>query len=216
MNKNNIIKALEQLQQYKGKRKFLQSVDLIINFKGINFSKPENRINLDIILPKGRGKEKENKVVVFADGQMALDAKKLGADEVFGKDDIEKLKNNKKKLKELAKKHEFLAVPQLMVDIGKNLGQVLSVRGKLPRPIVGSLEQAIKQARNKIRIINKGKYLPTIQCLVGHENMPLEDIAENIENVYEKIKEKVGGSHFISSVYVKLTMSPAIKIEQER
>ncbi|MCX8163593.1 MAG: 50S ribosomal protein L1, partial [Candidatus Micrarchaeota archaeon] len=139
MDRQEVIKIIEKLlQEYGKKRKFVQSVEGIINFKGVNFSKPENRINLDIVLPKGRGKE--NPLVIFADGQTALEAKKLGIEHVFSKNDIERLKNDKKTLKKLAARHEFLALPQFMVDIGKNLGQVLSTRGKLPRPIVGPLD----------------------------------------------------------------------------
>ncbi|MCX8163511.1 MAG: hypothetical protein N3D10_03070, partial [Candidatus Micrarchaeota archaeon] len=78
------------------------------------------------------------------------------------------------------------------------------------------LDLAIKQAKNKIRITNRGAYLPTVQFLIGTENMTAEDLAENLEAVYEKIKEKVGGGHLISSVYVKMTMSPAIKIPLEK
>ncbi|MEM3361770.1 MAG: hypothetical protein QXH71_03125 [Candidatus Anstonellaceae archaeon] len=215
MDRQEVIKSIQKLlDEYRGKRKFLQSVEAIINFRGVNFSKPENRINLDIVLPKGRGKE--NPIVIFADGQTALEAKKLGIEHIFSKEDIEKLKNDKKTLKQLAKKHEFLALPTMMVEIGKNLGQVLSTRGKLPRPIVGPVDLAIKQAKNKIRITNKGAYLPTVQFLIGTENMSAEDLAENLEAAYEKIKEKIGGAHLISSIYVKLTMSPAIKIALEK
>jgi large subunit ribosomal protein L1 len=214
MDRKQILEALNKLAEYKGKRKFLQSVEAIFNFRGVNFSKPENRINLDIVLPKGRGKE--NPVVVFAEGQTIVEAKKAGADIVFSKEDIEKLKNDKKKLKKLAQKYEFLAVPQLMVEIGKNIGQILGSRGKLPKPIIGPVDLAIKQARNRVRLISKGRYLPTIQCIIGTENMSLEDLAENLETVYEKIKEKVQGAHNIHKVYVKLTMSPPIKISTEK
>ncbi|MFN3909685.1 MAG: 50S ribosomal protein L1 [Candidatus Anstonellaceae archaeon] len=215
MDKKEALESIKKLLgEYKGKRKFVQSVEAIINFKGVNFSKPENRLNLDIVLPKGKGKK--NKVVVFADGQIALDAKKAGAEEVFSKEDIERLKKDKKTLKKLANKYEFLAVPHFMVDIGKNLGQVLSTRGKLPRPIIGSVENSIKQARDKIRITNKGSYLPTVQFLIGNEDMTPEDLVENLEAVYEKIKEKIGGAHLISSIYIKLTMSPPIKLKIDK
>ena len=44
------------IAENKGKRKFKQSVELAVNFKDIDFSKQDNRLNLDIILPNGRGK----------------------------------------------------------------------------------------------------------------------------------------------------------------
>lgn len=77
MDRKKITEAITKALEDKGKRKFTQSVELIVNFRGIDFTKAENRLNIDVILPKGRGKEQP--VVVFADGQVALDAKAAGA-----------------------------------------------------------------------------------------------------------------------------------------
>ncbi|MEM3364438.1 MAG: 50S ribosomal protein L1, partial [Candidatus Micrarchaeia archaeon] len=115
--------AIEEVLKEKGKRKFKQTVDLSINFRGIDFNKPENRLNLEVPLPKGRGKQV--KVAVFADGQGGTDAKKAGADLVLGSDAIEKYSKDKIALKKLANEYTFLAEPKLMVNIGKSLGAVL-------------------------------------------------------------------------------------------
>ena len=45
------------IEENKGKRKFEQSVELAINFKGVDFSKQANRLSLDILLPNGKGLE---------------------------------------------------------------------------------------------------------------------------------------------------------------
>ena len=210
MDKNKLGNALKACLEDKGKRKFKQSVELVMNFRGINFSKPENRLNLDIVLPKGKGKNQ--KIAVFADGQVALDAKNAGADAVFDAAGIQKLAADGAELKKMVKSHEFLAQPSLMVQVGKSLGQVLGSRGKLPKPIVGiNTVEAIKQARNRVKIQSKGKYLPVAQCLVGSEDMAVEDLAENIDAVYERVKVKVTEPS-IKSVYVKLTMGKTVKV----
>ncbi|MBM3229238.1 50S ribosomal protein L1, partial [Candidatus Parvarchaeota archaeon] len=49
------------------------------------------------------------------------------------------------------------------------------------------------------------------QCLVGTEDMALEDLTENIDAVYERVKAKVTEPS-IKSVYLKLTMGKAIKV----
>ncbi len=211
MDKKKIVTALEKVLETKGKRKFTQTVEAIFNFRSIDMTKPENRINLDVILPKGRGKNVP--VVVFADTGLALEAKKAGADHIYDKAGIETLKANKKELKKIASKAEFVAAPQLMVEVGKNLGQVLGGRGKLPRPIVGSAENAIKQAKSRVRIMTRGKNLPTVFCAIGTEQMSIDDLVENFEVAYEKVKDKVGESA-IASTYVKLTMSPTVKVQQ--
>ncbi len=207
--KENIRKAIEKALEDKGKRKFKQSVEFIINFRGIDFKKPENRLNLSIVLP--HEPPKKRKIAVFAEGQTAFDAKKAGFT-VFEPQDIEELSKDKKRLKSLAKEYEFIAEPKLMVQVGKSLGQVLGPRGKLPRPIVGSLEATAKQVNSSVRIMTKGKYLPVVQCAIGTEDMSPNDLADNAEAVYEKIRAKVG-DQYIKSLYVKLTMGKAVKVE---
>ena len=87
--------------------------------------------------------------------------------------------------------------------------------GKLPKPVMGAgdaaLNEAARKARTRVRMASKGKYLPVAQCLVGTEAMKLEDIAENIDAVYEKVKAKVTEPN-IKSVFVKLTMGKPVKV----
>ncbi|MFA5108347.1 MAG: hypothetical protein WC492_02315 [Candidatus Micrarchaeia archaeon] len=213
MDKKQISQAIETALEEKGKRKFTQTVEAVFNFKGLDVSKPENRINMDIILPKGRGKDVP--IIAFAEQQAAMDAQKAGAVKVLGKADIEKLKVNKKELKKMASESEFVATPQLMIEVGKNLGQVLGGRGKLPRPVAGSMDAAIKQAKARVRLQTRGKYLPTIQCAIGTEAMSVSDLVENFDVVYEKIREKVGESA-MGALYVKLTMGKAIRMGQKQ
>ncbi|MEK6976930.1 MAG: 50S ribosomal protein L1, partial [Candidatus Hydrothermarchaeota archaeon] len=52
-----ILKAVEGLKTSSPKRKFRQSVDLALTLKELDMSKPENRINEELVLPNGRGKE---------------------------------------------------------------------------------------------------------------------------------------------------------------
>lgn len=203
MNKEAIKKALEKALEDKGKRKFVQTVDLGINFRNIDFKKQENRLNLEVLLPKGRGKEV--KVAVFADGDLALQAKKANVSMVIPGEEIPKMASDKGRLKSLLD-YEMLAAPQLMTSIGRHLGQFLGSRGKLPKPVIGgSLQAAIERAKRTVRIRTKGKFLPVVHCAIGTENMSIDDLAENVEEVLKKVSEKVG-DHNIASAYVKLTM----------
>jgi len=206
MDRKRITEALSD----KGRRKFTQSVEFIVNFRNIDFAKAENRLNIDVLLPKGKGKEQ--KVIVFADGQMALEAKNAGADEVIDNAGIAKLAADKARLSGYVKTAEFIAQPSLMIAIGKSLGQVLGSRGKLPRPIAGgTVKDAIEQAKRRVRLVSKGKYLPVAQCLIGSEAMGISDLVENFEAAYEKVKSKVSEPN-IKSVYVKLTMGKPVKV----
>jgi len=209
MDKKMATEALTLALADKGNRKFPQSVEFMVNFRNIDFTKAENRLNLDVLLPKGKGKDQ--KIVVFADGQAALDAKNAGANEIIDAAGITKLGADRGRLSAMAKTCEFIAQPNMMIAAGKSLGQVLGARGKLPRPIVGSVKDAIEQAKRRVRLVSRGKYLPVAQCLIGSESMSAEDLAENFDAVYEKVKGKVLEPN-IKSIYVKLSMGRPVKV----
>ena len=165
-------------------------------------------MNLDVVLPKGRGK-KANKVLVIGSEQFLSKFK--------DREDVEKLlmedvKNKSlKEVKKIAKEYFILAEPRAISLIAKNWGRVLGPRGKIPKPAVGDLSKAVEDVKRLVRIQTKGKYLPTVHAFIGEESMPIEDLVENAEAVINEIKRKIPEGN-IRSIYVKLTMSPAIKV----
>lgn len=209
IDKKKLKQALEKALEGKGKRKFTQSVELIMNFKGVNFSKAENRVNAYVYLPKGKG-GKEPKVAIFADQNTGAQYKKLGVDLIIAPDDISKY-TAPVKLKDLADNYNMFAQPNLMAQVAKNLGKYLGMRGKMPKPLVGNPEEIIKKARSSIRMVTKGKYLPTLQAFIGTEKMEVDELVENAEAVREALKKKVADHNF-RSTYVKLTMGKAVKV----
>ena len=210
MDKHMIQRALDKALESKGSKKFTQSMEVIFNFRGVDTAKPENRINLDIILPKGRGKKLP--VVVFAEQAMALDAQKAGAEKVYGNVELQKMAADKGEIRKLAKTCEFIAAPNMMINIGKTLGQVLGAKNRLPKPIVGSVADAVKMAQARVRLNSRGKYLPTVQCPIGSETMTVPDLAENFEAIYDKVKAKVTESS-IASIYFKLSMGAPVRVD---
>jgi len=209
VDKKKLSAALEKVLEEKGKKKFMQSVEVIVNMRGIDFSKSENRLNLDIQLPKGKG-GKEQKVAVIAEEAMGAEAKKAGADLVIHPGEISSWAA-KDRITDLADHYIILAQPNLMGQVAKSLGQYLGPRGKLPRPLVGQVGQLIERSKKSVRIVSKGKYLPTAQALVGSENMPPDDLIDNIETVYESIRGKVGEVN-MKSMYLKLTMGRPARV----
>ncbi|MEM3609816.1 MAG: hypothetical protein QW076_02830 [Candidatus Anstonellales archaeon] len=201
--KNALTRCLEE----KGTRKFKQSVDLIINLRNVDFTKPENRLNMDIILPYST--QKDYKVVIFADGAVNSEAKKR-TPYVFSSDSIPQLKNDKKLLKELVKNGIFLAQPQILPLVAKNLGAVLGKKGKLPKPLGNDIDTSIEQAKRTVKIQTKGKYLPTLMTMIGKEDMDIEKLTENAVTVIDNIQKKLPGAT-LKSVYVKLTMGKPVK-----
>ena len=209
MDKNKVLKAIQEaLASGKGKAKFVQSVEIAVNFKDVDFNKPENRLNLDVVLPFA---PKQPKVAIFADAQLELDARNV-CDKVISPQEIENYAKDKKLQKELLQ-YVLLSAAPLMAVVGKSLGQFLGARGKLPKPVMpgANLKDAVDRVKRSVSIKTKGKYLPTVHVIIGKESMTAEQLLENVQAVIESIEKKIP-SHQIRSIYVKTTMGPATKV----
>jgi large subunit ribosomal protein L1 len=210
----NLIKTIEEAKAKSKKRNFVQSLDLIMNFVNIDFNKPDSRIDLEIALPAGRGKQ--IKVAAIAGNELVAEAKKT-ADKVITKEDIEALGADKKTLKKMVAEYDFfLCQTDLMALIGKTLGQVMGPRGKMPKPVppTAKLGLLIERLKKTVKLKTKGKFLPTIHTTIGTEEMPNEDLAKNAETIIAVIKEKLPNKEGnIRSIYIKTTMGEPIKVD---
>lgn len=205
---------LEKLNAYmsenKGTRKFTQSVDVAVNFSGIDFTKQANRLNMEVVLPNAFGKA--TKIIVFAeDKNIVAKAQQLGAKIIAGAE-LATIAADKAMLNELLDA-SLIAQPSLMPQIARALGQFLGPRNKMPKPLVGNadINTLAQSAGNTIALRSKGKYLPTLHCSIANESMGAEQIAANIDEVVNTLAKKVGRQN-IKSVYVKLTMSKPLRI----
>ncbi len=209
---DNIIKAVQEAISNAKERKFKESVDLAINLKDVDLSIPKNRINEEVILPKGRGKE--IKVALFASGEAALKGKEC-ADLVIPPEEIDKLAENKRNARKIANQYDFfVAEAPLMARIGKVLGVILGPRGKMPKPIPpgGDPCPVVNNLKKTVRMRSKDKR--TFHVPVGTKDMAPEDIAANIEEIVKRLEHKLErGLQNIDSMYVKTTMGPAVRIK---
>ncbi|MGC8495921.1 MAG: 50S ribosomal protein L1 [Candidatus Micrarchaeia archaeon] len=207
MDQETLNKINSFIEENKGKRKFNQSVELAINFSDIDFSKPANRLNLEIKLPNGRGKE--SGVVVFADDKSLAEKLKEFNPKIITSQEMQSIIEDKAKQRELLYSTLF-AQPSLMPQIAKTLGQFLGPRGKMPKPLIGDVKKVVSDTLSSITVRSKGKYLPTVHCVVGSEKMEPSKIIANIDEVMSAVAKKVGKQN-IKSAYVKLTMSKPFK-----
>ncbi len=213
VSRDEILEYVEEAKEKGTDRNFTQSFDLSINVRGIDLSNPENRINDEITLPNGTGKEQ--KVAMFATGELAERAKDAGADRVFSKDELEELGDDKSRAKNIADEYgSFLAQADLMPIIGKELGPVLGPRGKMPEAIPSTEDPSdlIQKARSTVLVSIREN--PVANLPVGREDMPDEEIAENIEEVIDfVISQLPKGPRQIDSVTVKTTMGKPVTFE---
>lgn len=203
---------VEDAKKNSKKRNFVQAVELLINFKGLDVKAPENRINETVPLPNPIGRD--IKVCVIADGDLVTKAKQAGADLVLTKQDLDQYVGNKKAVKKLADTYDFFAArTDLMSTVGKVLGPVLGPRGKMPDPLPppANIDALVKKYRTSVRIRIRDQ--PAIRCRIGSEDMDSKSIAENIMTVINAVERRIKLDQFLSSIVVKTTMGKPVKLK---
>lgn len=202
----NLQEALTELRKEE-KRKFEQSVDLIINLKGIDLKR--DQVNAIVNLPH---RLKEKKVCAFLTEKSSI-VKTITEPEF-------KKYSDKKEMKNLIKEYDFfIASGKLMPKIAATFGKFLGPAGKMPSPQLGIMmqesEAAIKKTLEQIATSMKIRLKESsVKLNIGRENMKDEAIIENIKAVYEGIENALPNKkENVKNVMIKLTMSKPIKVE---
>jgi len=209
MDKKETTKKIAEALKKTPKKKFTQSIEVIINFTDIDMENTDNKLNTTVVLPKGRGKDIQ--IGAFAEGDMKVKAKKI-LKHVLDRGQLEELGKNKRKMRTHAQKcYTFIAQPDLMPAIGKTWGIVLGPRGKMPQPVPpnADLKTVVDRLKNTVKI--RSKKNPTIHVPVGVETMSPEDILANISAVNTTIERQIPKEN-IKSVYIKTTMGEATRL----
>lgn len=209
LNLDAIIRAVEEARAKAKRRRFKQSIELIVRFRDFDVKNQNNRFNITVALPHPP-QGKLAKVCVMATGAMVLAAKEANADAILTREDIEKLAGNKKEIRKLANSYDFfVATPDLMVLIGRVMGQILGPRNKMPEVVQpnADIKAVIDRLRRSVRVRVKDQ--PQVMCRVGTEDMDPKQVAENIVAVLDEILKRVKPEQ-LGPVSVKLTMGPPI------
>lgn len=204
------METIKKLLEAAKPRKFKESVEVSVNLRDVDLSVPKNRVEEDIVLPKGRGRP--IRVAVFASGELALRSRNI-ADLVIQPQEIEEYASDKRKARALARSYDFfVAEAPLMPVIGKRLGIVLGPRGRMPRPVPPTADPTslINAMRNTVRVRSRDKR--TFHAAIGTRDMTPEDLAENLDALMRRVVAKLERGRFnIQSAYVKTTMGPAVR-----
>ena len=217
MNKEKLLAALKEMREKAKKRNFKQSVDLTINFKEMDFKKPESAFSIDVQIPHAMAKTGLKSLVFVRDKNFASQVKDK-VSRLIMEDEIESLSKNKKEVESIISDFDvILAEGPVMITVGKFLGQQLAPKGKMPKPLPPNpniLQNMLNKAQSSLKVTNKkGKTLPLVHVKVGDESFSDEELAENIDAVYTAVEDKLPRKkHNIKSVYIKLSMGPPIKL----
>lgn len=213
MDVNKLTEQITKCKKASKKRKFVESIDLSINFKDLDLKIPSNRFNFQTTLPHPF--RKKPTVAIFAGGELAVRARNAGIKTVLGRTELEALGKSPKDIRKMAVEHDFfLAEPPLMPLIARFLGKYLAPRGKMPQPLVPNADIPIMLERftrtSKLRI----KENPVVLTKVGTVKMEPKAVAENIEAVIHALESRLEkGIHNIRSAMIKTTMGGSVKIE---
>lgn len=189
--------------------KFDETVEVHFNL-GVDPRKADQQIRNSLVLPHGTGKTM--RVLVFAEGEKADEARKAGADFVGVDDLIEKITGGW---------FDFdvvITTPNLMGRIGK-LGRVLGPRGLMPNPKVGTVTMDIAQAVEDSKggkVTYRVDKFANLHIPAGKTSFDEDKLKDNIKAIVAAIlKDRPSALKgvYIKSITLCTTMGPGIKIQ---
>ena len=189
--------------------KFDETVELSVKL-GIDPRHADQLVRGTTALPHGTGKEV--RVLVFAEGDKAREAKDAGADYVGSDDLIEKIGGGW---------FDFdvvVALPDMMKKVSK-LGKILGTRRLMPSPKsgtvtadVGKTVQALKAGRIEFRNDKFG----AINVPLGKASFSEQALYDNAHSLLEaiiKAKPPAAKGQYLKSAYLSSTMGPGIRLD---
>ena len=207
-----ISEAIKNAVEGAPERKFVESLDIAFTIRDVDLKNPNNRIQEEIRLPSGRGKDL--KIAMFAASDAAQKAKAAGI-HVIDPSEIEELGKNKGTAKKLANSYDFfLAEVPHMGLIGRYLGTVLGPRGKMPRPVPPTLDPAMLAAGLASTVVVKSGDKMTFHASFGTVKQSHDELLANAMEVFTRVTTKLErGVGNIRSLYIKTSMGPSQRIE---
>ncbi len=188
--------------------KFDETVELSVKLK----LKKSQTIRDTVVLPHQFSGEK--KILVFAKGEKADEAREAGAAYVGDVDLVEKIKDGWLDF------DVAVATPDMMKDVGR-LGPILGRRGLMPNPKTQTVTFDIKAALEELkkgRVEYRSDKTGVVHLAVGKVSMDAEKIQENLGIVLAEIQRKRPSDtkgDFILSVAVSSTMGPGVKVQYQ-
>jgi large subunit ribosomal protein L1 len=191
--------------------KFNETVEAHVRL-GVDPKKTDQTVRGTVLLPHGTGRTV--RVIAFAKGDKAKEAQEAGADAVGDQDLIDRVKAG------FADFDVAVATPDMMAQVGKDLGRVLAQ--KMPNPKAGTVSANIGAA---IRDIKAGKVefrldkTAIIHTIVGKANFDEQQLLDNITTLLDAIvraKPAAAKGTYLRSVTLTSTMGPGVKVDPNR
>ncbi|MBI4613465.1 MAG: 50S ribosomal protein L1 [Planctomycetes bacterium] len=186
--------------------KFDETIEVVMSL-GIDPRHSDQQVRGTVSLPHGTGKSV--RILVFAEGEAAEQARAAGAEFVGAADLAKKIEGGWSDF-DIA-----IAPPGMMKVVGK-LGKVLGPQGKMPSPKSGTVTDDVAKAVSEFKagkIEYRNDKGGNVAAPVGRKSFQYEQIVENVEAFLNHIKAaKPPGAKggYIRKAVLTTTMNPGI------
>jgi large subunit ribosomal protein L1 len=189
--------------------KFDETVELAVKL-GVDPRKADQIVRGTVGLPAGTGKTV--RVVVFAAGEAANEAREAGADVVGADDLVARVQGG------FLDFDVAVATPDLMGQVGK-LGRVLGPRGLMPNPKTGTVTMDVGRAVREFkggRVEYRTDRYGNIHVPIGKVSFERRALLQNMQAVIEELQRAKPASakgKYMRGIAVSSTMGPGIKVD---
>lgn len=200
--------ALERLKEVKATN-FDETVEVHMRL-GIDPRKPDQNVRGSCTLPNGLGKTV--RVLVFAKGDKALEARDAGADYVGGEELIKEIQGGWFEF------DRVVACPDMMSLVGR-IGKLLGPRGLMPNPKVGTVTfdlaatiKDLKAGQVELRADKTGN----VHAPAGKISFSTDTLKENIQAIIDtvfRLKPAASKGLYVKNCSVSSTMGPGLTID---
>ena len=201
------LEALKMIKEISN-CKFEESIEVAVVLN-IDLKKGKERVRGTVILPFGSGRKV--RVLVFATGEKAEEARKKQADYIGGEDITKKIEEGWLDF------DAVVSTPQMMRTVAK-LGRILGPRGLMPSPKVGTVTEDPALAVEELKrgkINYRSDATGVVHALIGKVGFPEESLLDNFKTMLKSIiknKPSTVKGNYIRGIYLSSTMGPGIKI----
>jgi large subunit ribosomal protein L1 len=188
---------------------FDETVELAVRL-GVDPRKADQIVRGTLSLPSGTGRTA--RVVVFAAGEAAAEARDAGADVVGADDLVARVEGG------FLDFDVAIATPDLMGQVGK-LGRVLGPRGLMPNPKTGTVTTDVGKAVVEFkggRVEYRTDKVGNVHVRVGKASFLPADLLANVHAVIEELvraKPAAAKGRYLKGVTLSSTMGPGIHID---
>jgi large subunit ribosomal protein L1 len=200
------------LAKETAKTKFDPTVEVALRL-GVDPRKADQMVRGTVNLPNGTGKTA--RVLVFATGDRAEEARAAGADYVGSDDLIERIQGG------FLDFDAVVATPDLMGKVGR-LGRVLGPRGLMPNPKTGTVTPDVAKAVTEIkggkiefRVDRHGN----LHFVIGKASFPANALVQNYAAALDEVlrlKPSAAKGRYVRKVAMTTSMGPSIPVDPSK